>query len=178
MRARGPPPPSMVVAVTTGCGSVAYTRRQSIKGVVGMTEADTLDELHLLARAAARARGDALFPALTQYVAKALGASESLISQVTDPGHVRTLAVFAHGAAEPNYEYALDGTPCADVIRGDIVHHESGLAEKFPHTARGYEGYFGVPLAAADGTVLGHLCVYDASALPLTQRQRLFCDIF
>src|SRR5690349_21262284 len=56
MRARYALPPSMVVAVTTGRGSVAYTRRQSIKGVVGMTEADTLDALHLPARAAARAR--------------------------------------------------------------------------------------------------------------------------
>jgi transcriptional regulator with GAF, ATPase, and Fis domain len=64
------------------------------------------------------------------------------------------------------------------VIKGDIVHHESGLADKFPHTAQGYEGYFGVPLTAPTGEVLGHICVYDASALQLTQRQRLFCDIF
>ena len=104
-----------------------------------MTGADTLDELHLLARAAARSRGDALFPALTQYIAKALNASESLISEVVDAGHVRTLAVFVHGAAEPNYQYELAGTPCAEVIRGEIVHYESGLAEKFPHTAQGYQ---------------------------------------
>jgi len=143
-----------------------------------MGEDDTLDELHLLARAAARARGDALFPALAQYVARALNVSESLISQVVDSGHVRTLAVFAHGASEPNYEYELAGTPCADVIKGEIVHHESGLADLFPHTAQGYQGYFGVPLTAPSGEVLGHICVYDASALHLTQRQRLFCDIF
>jgi len=143
-----------------------------------MGEDDTLDELHLLARAAARARGDALFPALAQYVARALNTSEALISEVIDAGRVRTLAVFAQGASEPNYEYELAGTPCADVIRGDIVHHESGLADKFPHTAQGYEGYFGVPLTAPSGEVLGHICVYDASALRLSQRQRLFCDIF
>jgi len=143
-----------------------------------MTGPDELDELHVLARAAARARGDALFPALAQYVARALNTSESLISEVIDAGHVRTLAVFAHGASESNFEYALDGTPCADVIKGDIVHHEAGLAERFPHTSQGYEGYFGIPLTAPNGEVLGHMCVYDASALHLTQRQRLFCDIF
>jgi PAS domain S-box-containing protein len=143
-----------------------------------MGEDDTLDELNLLARAAARARGDALFPALAQYVARALNTSESLISEVIDAGHVRTLAVFAHGASEPNYEYELAGTPCADVIKGDVVHHESGLADKFPHSAQGYESYFGIPLTAPNGEVLGHICVYDASALHLTERQRLFCDIF
>jgi PAS domain S-box-containing protein len=64
------------------------------------------------------------------------------------------------------------------VLKGDIVHVESGLADRFPHTSRGYQGYFGVPLTAADGTVLGHMCVYDSSALPVSQRQRLLCDIF
>jgi PAS domain S-box-containing protein len=167
------------VSATTGGGALAYTAATNTNHVSqGMTGADTLDELHLLARAAARSRGDALFPALTQYIARALNASESLISEVVDAEHVRTLAVFVHGATEPNYEYELAGTPCAEVIRGEIVHHESGLAEKFPHTAQGYQGYYGVPLTAADGKVLGHLCVYDASALQLSQRQRLFCDIF
>jgi PAS domain S-box-containing protein len=143
-----------------------------------MTGSDSIDELQLLAGAAARARGDALFPALAQYLAKALNASEALISQAQGAERVRTLAVFAHGASEANYEYELAGTPCAEVYRGDTVHYESGLAGKFPHSAQGYEGYFGVPLMAADGTVLGHMCVYDASALPVSQRQQLLCDIF
>jgi transcriptional regulator with GAF, ATPase, and Fis domain len=143
-----------------------------------MAADDALDELHLLARAAARARGDALFPALAQYIARATNASESLISQALDADRVRTLAVFAHGASEANYDYELDGTPCRAVLSGDIVHHESGLADTFPLTSQGYEGYYGVPLMAADGSVLGHLCVFDASALPMSPRQRLFCDIF
>jgi formate hydrogenlyase transcriptional activator len=143
-----------------------------------MAADDSLDELHQLAQAAARARGDALFPALAQYIARITGASESLISQTLDKDHVRTLAVFAHGASEPNYDYDLSGTPCAAVLAGDIVHHESGLADKFPLTSQGYDSYYGVPMMAADGSVLGHLCVYDTSALPLSQQQRLFCDIF
>jgi formate hydrogenlyase transcriptional activator len=143
-----------------------------------MSGADTLDDLQHLAAAASRARGEALFPSLAQFVAQALNASESLISQVVDADHVRTLAVFAHGASEPNYEYELAGTPCAAVLKGETVHHESGLADKFPLTSQGYQGYFGVPLTGADGSVLGHLCVYDASALQVSERQRLFCEIF
>jgi formate hydrogenlyase transcriptional activator len=137
-----------------------------------------LDELQHLAAGASRLRGDALFPELARFIAQALDTTEAMISEVIDAEHVRTVAVFANGAAEANYEYALDGTPCKEVIEGHTVHHESGLAAKYPHTSQGYEGYFGVPLTAADGRVLGHLCVYDASALQLTPRQKLFCEIF
>jgi formate hydrogenlyase transcriptional activator len=143
-----------------------------------MSGSEQLDELHHLAAAAARARGDELFPALASYVAKALNASEAMISQVLDADHVRTIAVFAHGAAEPNFDYALAGTPCKEVLEGKTVHYAAGLADRFPHTSQGYEGYFGVPLMGSKGEILGHLCVYDASALEVSPRQKLFCEIF
>jgi formate hydrogenlyase transcriptional activator len=137
-----------------------------------------LDELQLLAAGAARLRGDALFPELARIIAQALGGSEALISEVVDKEHVRTVAVFANGASEPNYEYELSGTPCREVLEGRTLHVESGLADRYPHTSAGYQGYFGVPLMSTDGIVLGHLCVYDASALTLAPRQKLFCEIF
>jgi formate hydrogenlyase transcriptional activator len=137
-----------------------------------------LDELQQLAAGASRLRGDMLLPELARFIANALGATEALISEVVDPQHVRTVAAFAHGAMGSNYTYELAGTPCADVIAGEAVHHEAGVAGKFPHTSQGYEGYFGVPLTGADGRVLGHLCVRDASALRLSARQKLFCEIF
>jgi len=139
---------------------------------------EQFDELQNLAAAVARARGAEMFPTLVRNVALALNASEALISESIDPGHVRTIAVFAHGASEPNYTYDLAGTPCEAVLDGQTVHVERGLADRFPHTSQGYEGYFGVPLTGAHGEVLGHLCVYDASALAVSQRQRLFCEIF
>jgi len=137
-----------------------------------------LDDLNQLAAGASRLRGDALFPELARFIANALGSSEALISELIDGEHVRTLAVFAHGASEPNYEYELAGTPCKDVLEGRTLHVESGLADRFPHTSQGYQGYFGVPLTGAKGEILGHLCVYDASALQVSARQQLFCEIF
>src|SRR5688572_24224137 len=142
-----------------------------------MSAADTLEELHHLA-AASRARGDALFPALAQCIAKTLNASESLIARAVDATHVRTLALYAHGAPAPNYEYDVGDTPCAAVLKGETVHHESGLAERFPRTSQGKQGYFGVPLTGADGSIIGHFCVYNAGALPVSERQRLWCEVF
>ena len=91
----------------------------------------------------------------------------ALISHAVDPGRVRTLAVFSDGAPQPNYEYALAGTPCAAVLRGEVVHHETGTG-KIPHTSRDYRGYYGVPITSGDGAVLGHLCAFGQDALPLT----------
>ena len=104
-----------------------------------MAGTDTLDGLLELAASASRARGDGLHATLARAFARTLKASTSLISHAVDPGRVRTLAVFSDGAPQPNYEYALAGTPCAAVLRGEVVHHESGSREGF-RTRRGTIG--------------------------------------
>ena len=142
-----------------------------------MSGADTLDDLLQLAATASRTRGEALFAAIAQSLAKALHASSVLVSHRVDQERVRTLAVLKNGLAEPNYEYELAGTPCAAVLRGDTVHHASGLAERFPLTSQGYQGYFGLPLTGSDGSVFGHLCTYDAGPLAVSAHQRTFCEI-
>ena len=141
-----------------------------------MSGTDTLDGLLELAASASRARGDGLHTALARAFARTLKASTALISHAAEPGRVRTLAVFADGAPQPNYEYPLAGTPCAAVLRGEVVHHESG-AGRIPHTSRDYRGYYGVPITGGDGAVLGHLCAFGQDALPLTSHQRMICEI-
>src|SRR5262245_8756475 len=118
-------------------------------GAQGMSGADTFAELVELAASASRARGDALLARLARIFARVLHASNSRITHVIDQDRVRTLAAFADGGPKPNYEYALAGTPCAAVLRGEVVHHES---------AEGGRGYYGVPLFDSDGAVLGHMC--------------------
>jgi transcriptional regulator with GAF, ATPase, and Fis domain len=142
-----------------------------------MSAPDPLDDLLQLAATASRARGDSLFAVLAHSLASALRASSVLVSHAVDRDRVRTLAVLKGGVAEPNYEYELDGTPCAAVLRGEVIHHAQGLAERFPLTSQGYQGYYGVPLVAADGSVVGHLCAYDAGTLAISPKQRMLCDI-
>jgi transcriptional regulator with GAF, ATPase, and Fis domain len=142
-----------------------------------MSGADTLDDLLALAATASRARGDGLFAAVAQALAGGMHASSVLVSHRIDQDRARTLAVLKNGLSETNYEYELAGTPCAAVLRGDSVHHSSGLAERFPLTSQGYQGYYGVPLVGADGQVAGHLCAYDAGPLAVSPQQRMFCDI-
>jgi transcriptional regulator with GAF, ATPase, and Fis domain len=141
-----------------------------------MAGTDTLDGLLELAALASRARGDGLHATLVRAFARTLKASTSLISHAIDPGHVRTLAAYSDGAPQPNYEYALAGTPCAAVLRGEVVHQESGTG-RIPHSSRDYRGYYGVPITSGDGSVLGHLCAFGQDALPLTHHQRMICEI-
>jgi len=142
-----------------------------------MSGSDTVDGLLELAAAASRARGDGLHMSLARAFARTLKASASLMSHIVDPGRVRTLAVFADGSPQPNYEYVLAGTPCAAVLRGEVVHHESGPSGRIPNTSRDHRGYYGVPITGGDGAVLGHLCAFGQDALPLTVHQRLTCEI-
>jgi transcriptional regulator with GAF, ATPase, and Fis domain len=142
-----------------------------------MAGTDTLDGLLELAASASRARGDGLHSTLARAFARTLNASAALISHLIDPARVRTLAVFSDGAPQPNYEYALAGTPCAAVLRGEVVHHESGLTGRIPNTSRDYRGYYGVPILGGDGAVLGHLCAFGHDALPVSANQRLICEI-
>jgi transcriptional regulator with GAF, ATPase, and Fis domain len=113
----------------------------------------SIDELQPLARAAANARGDALFPAIVRFVARALGADKALISEVHG-SRARTLAVLANDAAAPNYEYALDD---AGAVPG-----ESGLD---------------LPLTDAGGAVRGHLRAWRAHPAPLPAEIGLLCEM-
>jgi formate hydrogenlyase transcriptional activator len=157
--------------------NVTYTRATPPSVSQGMSGPHPLDELLQLAATACRARGDTLFAVLAQAVSSALGTSTVLVSHAIEHGRVRTLAVLKNGVAQPNYEYDLAGTPCAAVLQGNVVHIAHGLAERSPLTAQGYQGYYGAPLLAADGAIVGHLCAYDAGPIAMSAHQHAVCEI-
>jgi transcriptional regulator with GAF, ATPase, and Fis domain len=137
---------------------------------------ETGDALELLAASLARARGDNFFPALAAHLAEVLGAAEVMVCEAAASRKARTLAVWRKGEPAPNYDYDLEGTPCAKVQAGQALAVEVNAAS-FPGALQKYGGYFGMPLAANDGAVLGHLAVYSARPLSLDVTQRAICDI-
>jgi formate hydrogenlyase transcriptional activator len=141
-----------------------------------MTSASTGEALELLAASLARARGEHFFPAVAAHLAEVLGGAEALICEAAPNRRVRTLAVWRAGGAIPNYEYDLEGTPCAAVQAGEVLAIElAGGA--YPAAFRKSGGYFGMPLTANDGAVLGHLCIYSERPVILTGSTRAICDI-
>src|SRR5688500_13726897 len=149
----------------------------TLLGVAGMSGAEATEELQTIAAGLARARGEAFFPALAQYLARLLGASRVLVSEAVDDARARTLAVVNYGIAQPDHEFELDGTPCQAVLAGELVHQESGIAQRFPKGTTGYQGYLGIPITSADGEVLGHFCAFGTHLLPVSNAQRLSCEL-
>lgn len=129
------------------------------------------EQLELLAASLARARGEDFFPVLAEHLGSTLGALEASVCEAAPARRARTLAVWRPSGALPNHEYDLAGTPCARVYDGQQV-----LAaidrETCPDAPPGSHTYFGVPLAAKDGAVLGHLCAWFDHAVALSPVQR------
>jgi formate hydrogenlyase transcriptional activator len=133
-----------------------------------MAAASVEGQLEILAASLARTRGEDLFPVLARQLATILGARETLIGEASAGNRARTLAVWRDNDFAANYEYDLDATPCAKVYAGETLFTE--LPEM-----RGI--YFGVPLTAKDGAVLGHLCAWLGEAAVLDAGQRAACAV-
>jgi formate hydrogenlyase transcriptional activator len=88
----------------------------------------------------------------------------------------RTLAVWRPAGAITNYEYDLAGTPCARVYDGHQV-LVAVDAQSYPGAPQGSHCYFGLPLAAKDGAVLGHLCAWFDQTAELSAIQRAVCSV-
>jgi len=137
---------------------------------------ETGDALEMLAASLARARGDHFFPTLAAHLAVVLGASQAMVCEAAANRRARTLAVWRGGEPVPNYDYDLEGTPCAKVQAGQALTVEL-TGGSFPGAAQKHGAYFGMPLAANDGAVLGHLAVYSERPISLDPQQRAICDI-
>jgi hypothetical protein len=110
------------------------------------------------------ARGDAFFPALVRNFARTLDVDLAFIAECLDdpPTRVRTLACWNSTAGDvANFEFALTGTPCEEVIKdGRTCFHRDDLERMFPRE-RGYAAYLGLPIRGRDGGILGHLAFFD-----------------
>jgi len=121
--------------------------------------------LDAVAEGTAGAFGDEFFRAMVRHFARALEVDRAFITECADDPvtRVRTLAVWsAQGGHGENFEYALAGTPCAEVVgEGRTCFHREGVSTLFPREA-GYESFLGMPIIASDGRMLGHLAFFDS----------------
>jgi formate hydrogenlyase transcriptional activator len=138
-----------------------------------------------LIEATVRSTGEGFFQALVRHLAAAVGARYAFVAEFAGTNsRVRTVAFWNKDCIGANVEWDLDGTPCQDVVRGQVCHHPIGVAHKFPHdqplVAMGIESYLGVPLRDSQGHTVGHLAVFDERPMPEEPRRmhvfRLFAE--
>ncbi|HUL92226.1 MAG TPA: PAS domain S-box protein [Burkholderiales bacterium] len=125
-----------------------------------------------LARGVSAEVGETFFQSLVSHVGRALQADYVLIGELmpTPRGRVRSLAFWNQGGPAPNFEYALEGTPCADALkRPSTLTFPHRVCAVFPDDKElrelQVEGYVGTSLFDSRGNVLGILVAMSRKAI-------------
>lgn len=105
-----------------------------------------------------------------------LGAAQALdvdlvfigVQALQRPDVVETLAVCDRGQVQPNFSYALNGTPCEYVLGQSFQYHRHGIQQRFPdpHLKEvGGIGYAAIPLFDSEGRSMGLMAAIDRRPL-------------
>jgi formate hydrogenlyase transcriptional activator len=112
---------------------------------------------------------------LVKNLAGSLGVAYAFVAEFAGAAdRVRTIALWGDGDWRPNIEYSLAGTPCEQVVVGQLCLYRDDVQRLFPAdsdlVALGARSYLGVPLRGAQGQTLGHLAAIDTR--PMTEDPR------
>jgi hypothetical protein len=126
--------------------------------------------------------GQKFFQSLVGHLAAAVGTRYAFVAELAGSTRARTLAFWFRDWIADNIEWDVIGTPCEDVVRGNLCHHPAGVSQRFPDDRLlvewGIESYLGVPLRDPQGTVFGHVAVFDERPMPEEPRKLLTFRIF
>ncbi len=136
-----------------------------------------------VAQAVSSGTGSEFFDLLARNMVEALGAHGGFIGRFNPAANsIDTLSYFLAGKPMDNVSYGLDGTPCGQVILGEVCIFAQGVRELFPEdrllVVLGVEAYAGIPLLQQDGTVAGIMAVLFSSPLKETELVRSTLQIF
>src|SRR5262245_3326281 len=143
---------------------------------------DELSALRAIVEGTAGHTGQEFFQSLVRHLAAAVGTRYAFVAEFAGSTRARTLAFWFRDRIADNIEWDVIGTPCEDVVRGNLCHHPAGVSQQFPEDRLlvewGIESYLGVPLCDARGRHLGHLAVFDDRPMPAEPRKLFTFRIF
>jgi len=139
--------------------------------------------LRALVEGTAGGTGREFFQTLVRHLAEAIDVHYAVVAEFPKaPPHVRTLAFWERDRVAGNFEYDFTGTPCAEIVRGGLVHYPTGVSRLFPQATplvdRRADSYMAVPFLDGKGNILGHLAVFDERSMPVEPRRAYFFQIF
>src|SRR5579864_8090498 len=119
--------------------------------------------------------GVPFFDLLSLELAQATGADIAFVGALSgDQKSVRTLGLCADGKTAPAFEYALAGTPCADVVGKDVCSFPMGITSLYPKDIllqeMKIEGYCGVPLFDTRKRAIGLIVLLTRRPFAATER--------
>jgi hypothetical protein len=119
--------------------------------VNAMLTPDQFAALRAIVEGTARSAGQEFFQLLVEHLSRAIDVHHAFVAEFADSNtRVRTLAYWSSDRLVPNVEFDLDGTPCAEVVQGNLCHYSDHVKERFsrdrPLVEMRIESYLGVPL--------------------------------
>ncbi|EYF05434.1 ATP-binding protein [Chondromyces apiculatus] len=127
--------------------------------------------------------GQAYIASLVQALGEGLDVRCAFVSEIVGEGdRARSVAVWRDGAAALDFEHALAGTPCAEVVAPRVVFHRRGVAAQFPADPRlremAAESYLGVPLISSSKRILGLMALISDEPIDETLQPETMLQIF
>src|SRR5262245_17799340 len=99
------------------------------------TPVEEVTALRAIVEAASQGSGEEYFQALVRALARVVDTRWAFIARFSLPENhakARTIAFWDKDDFAENFEWTLAGTPCEDVVHGNLCHHASGVQQKFP----------------------------------------------
>ncbi len=161
------------------------TKATSLMAQLLCRDGSAAEALYLKAAIAlSSARRETVFKDLTQSLCELLDADGALIGihqHNVQGDEVRVRALLLDGCWQRDFNYALGGTPCAQVIGKEFCYFGQGVSKRFSHPGLKQfriEGYAGFPLINANGESLGLIAVMTHRPLPPRERVEALLRIF
>lgn len=127
--------------------------------------------LHALAEGTGSGKSDEFFRVCVKNLASAFAARYAFVGLISDAAcqHIRTLAVWAGDDFLENFEYALAGTPCEDILakRKEFISQDAAsLYPDYPFLRENdIESYYGMPLVSTTDECIGLISVMHTEPL-------------
>jgi len=123
-----------------------------------------------VAQAVSTAAGEEFFDLLTRNMVEALGADGGGIGEFDPDGKsIHSLSFYLDGRKLGPISYQLAGTPCENVLEGDLCVYDCDVKARFPGDPLLHEldveGYAGIPLFDSNETVCGIMMVFSHQPL-------------
>ena len=122
---------------------------------------------------------EVLFQNVVRGVVDALGMRHVMITRALGWPVLRAevIAGYSGGNSVDSHMYDIEGMPCQNVMRGEVVAYTEGLRNIFPNVptleALSAESYVGVPIRDEIGAILGSVCVIDDKPISESNRAQI-----
>jgi PAS domain S-box-containing protein len=142
------------------------------------------EALKLILEGTSRETGGRFFRALVRTLATALKTHGAWVTEFdASAGKLKAFAFWLGNTWVEDYEYAIRGTPCEEVIYGcRTLHVPDKVIALYPDDPDlgplGAVSYLGVPLVEPQGKVIGNLAVLDRRPMPEEPRALAIIQIF